>query len=441
MAQPRRLTELEELIRTASRPVLAFPAVVALSGGADSAVAAWAAQDAGEPVRAVHVHHGLPASGRMEVAAEAVADRLGIDLSVVRVGVPEGPSPEAQARAVRYRALEEHSDPGEWIITGHHGDDQAETVLGNLLRGSAGAGLAGIPVRYGRRLRPLLSIGRSDLREFAGLLGIPFRDDPANNDLAARRNVLRHEVIPDLERRFNPSLRAGLQRTAAALGADDAALEAIAARIEVRPIAGGVLVPAPALATAPPAVAARVVRRALRHIRGPYAGSAAEIEAILGIASGAAHRAGLSGGLRAVREGPYVAIHASRDRIPGPVSWSVPGTTRFDRFLLEAWIEERPPQWRPLGGAVAVLDADAVGEEAIVRAGQEGDRIALPAGSKPVREAMREAGVPARLRAEWPVLDVHGKIAWIGAVRAAAWTWIGRDTKRFLWLTMEEETP
>ena len=441
MARPRRLTELEERVRTASRPVLAFPAVIALSGGADSAIAAWAAGDAGGPVRALHVHHGLPASGRMEQAAAAVADRLGIELSIVRVEVPAGPSPEAQARAVRYRALAEHTEPGEWIITGHHGDDQAETVLGNLLRGSAGPGLAGIPVRHGRRLRPLLEVSRSDIRELAGMLDIPFRDDPANDDLAARRNVLRHEVIPDLERRFNPSLRMGLRRTAAALGADDAALEAAAERIPMYPAVDGVSLPAPELATTAPAVAARAIRRALRRIRGPYAGSAAEIEAILDIATGAADRAGLTGGYRAEREGPYVVIHIPHDRDPGPVPWILPGTVHFGRFRLEAWIEDRPPQWRPFGGSVAILDADAIGDAATVRAAREGDRIALPAGSKGVREAMREAGVPPRLRAEWPLLDVHGKIAWIGGVRAAAWTWIGPETRRFLWLTMEEEAP
>ncbi|NNF70016.1 MAG: tRNA(Ile)-lysidine synthetase, partial [Acidimicrobiia bacterium] len=114
MADSRRLNR----IRDEARRIFPIgPALIALSGGADSAVAAWVAVELGHPVRAIHIHHGLPDSSAMELAAKAVAAELGIDLEVVNVEVPDGPSPEAQARAVRRAAIEASAAESEWLVT------------------------------------------------------------------------------------------------------------------------------------------------------------------------------------------------------------------------------------------------------------------------------------------------------------------------------------
>ena len=119
---------------------------MALSGGADSAALAFLVLRSSPESRAVHVNHSLPYSGRLEAAAREVASMLGIPLQVATVSVPEGSSPEGRARAVRYRALTDSADHGEVILTAHTLDDQAETVLFNILRGTGSRGLSGIPV-------------------------------------------------------------------------------------------------------------------------------------------------------------------------------------------------------------------------------------------------------------------------------------------------------
>ena len=288
--------------------------LVALGGGADSAVLAWAVREMGCPVRAVTVDHGLPASPALIGAAQAVAAHLGIGHRVVPA--PAAGASEAALRAARYRALEAEARPDEVIATGHTADDQAETVLGNLLRGAGAGGLSGIPERRGRWARPLLAVSREEVRAAADRLGLPYVDDPGNADLTRRRNVLRHEVLPLLAARIGPGVRAAITRAAALMAADDAALEARAAAVPLRRAGGAVRLPAAALATLPPPIAARAARRALRLLLDPYPGHGQDVEAILLAASAAGPAARpLQGGYLAVREGPWVVLRPAAARL------------------------------------------------------------------------------------------------------------------------------
>ena len=106
---------------------------------------------------------------------------------------------------MRLCALEEVSE--DWILLGHTADDQAETVLGNLLRSAGTRGLSGIRPQRDRFVRPLLEVSRSETRRLAALLDLPFVDDPQNDDLSIRRNRLRTETIPALAATYNPSPR------------------------------------------------------------------------------------------------------------------------------------------------------------------------------------------------------------------------------------------
>lgn len=441
MAGAGRLADLGDSVRQrfdAACP--AGPVVVALSGGADSAVCAWAAVQSGRAVRALFVHHGLPGSDGLESAARAIAGMLGVSLATVRVGAPGGLSSEAQARAARLAALEEGRDPGEHVLTGHTADDQAETVLGNLLRGAGAAGLAGIPPRRDPWVRPLLQVTRAETRELAGLLRLPYDDDPANAGDEARRNVLRRDVLPDLEARFNTELRAALNRTARALRADDDELAAAAARVPVRIERGTARLPAPLLVTLPTPVAARAVREALRRLHPPYPGAAADVAAALAVAGGEGGRAGLTGGLLAEREGPWLLLHQPAADTAWPAfAWAVPGTATIPGFRLDAWVTAEPPAPWPLGTATLVLDADCAGADLELRPAGSGERIDIGTGSKPVREALAEAGVPARRRHAWPVLAVGGALVCVAGVRVAAWARPGPESKRFLWVATAME--
>lgn len=388
----------ETLRRRVAARIPPGPATVALSGGADSATLAWAVAERGA-TDALTVDHGLPGSAALVVAARQIAAHLGLEHRVVAVR-PRSSS-EGDLRTVRLAALEEGA-PG-WILTGHTADDHAETVLGNLLRGSGTGGLAGIPARHRRFVRPLLDVTRAETRALAGTLGLGFVDDPQNDDPAVRRNRLRNETIPALATAYNPRLRQALLRTAAAAAADDAVLEARAAAVPVRVDEEAVLIPAAALTGLPAAVGARVARRALRHLSGDHAGDAAAVAGVLAAASGAGV-ATLGGGLRVRREGPWVAVTGTPPPLPETVPLPVPGEVPFGRWRIAAG-----------SGTVSV----PLHGPAVVRASRPGDRIAIGGGHKSVSEALREAGVPPRLRWRWPVVEDRGRIVWVVGVRVA----------------------
>ncbi len=441
MAGPGRLTELSSSVRRRIEACIpAGPLVVALSGGADSAVCAWAASSGDRKVRAVHVDHRLPGSGLLEQAAANIAGKLGIGLTVERVTVPPGASPENQARVVRwYRALERALAEDETLLTGHTRDDQAETVLGNFLRGAGLDGLAGIPRRRGKIVRPMLEVGRSETRELADLLGLPWIDDPANVDPAARRNALRRELIPQLEERFNPGLRAALVRTAGSVARDVEYLEQIAGTVPVERTSAGVRLPFPLLATLPLPIAVRAVRRSIRLLLGGYPGSASEIEQILSVVR-TGRPVEITGGLRVERRGAWLLIaRPEAAQIAPAVSWPLPGVAVFGNWRFEAWTEEAPPAAFPLGSGTAVFDAAFIPSEALVRPPRPGDRIPIHGGSKAVTRVLAEAGVPTAERLAWPVVECGGAVLWVPGVRRGAVGWVQATTTRYLWVSAARE--
>lgn len=210
---------------------------VAFSGGRDSTVLLHALATLGHEckfnLRAVHVDHGLQSASRdWEGHCAVLASRLGVAYSVLRVTVrnDRGQGLEAAAREARYDALRSHLQAGEWLLTGHHADDQLETVLLHLFRGSGVSGLAGIPRNApfgpGRLCRPLLDIPGEAFVDYGDSLllpqGLGWLTDPMNADRAFDRGYLRHEVTPILRRRFPAA--AGAAGRSAALAAEAAGL-------------------------------------------------------------------------------------------------------------------------------------------------------------------------------------------------------------------------
>jgi tRNA(Ile)-lysidine synthase len=183
---------------------------VAYSGGCDSTVLLQLlAQAAPRRLRAVHVHHGLqPAADAWPAHCRRVCRRLGVSLTLCRVEVdrrhPGGL--EAAAREARYEALRGLMRPGDCLVTAHHRDDQAETLLLRLLRGTGVTGMAGMaplaPFGPGRLWRPLLDTPRHALREHALGQGLEWVEDPQNRDPAHARSWLRREVMPRLQQRW-----------------------------------------------------------------------------------------------------------------------------------------------------------------------------------------------------------------------------------------------
>jgi tRNA(Ile)-lysidine synthase len=315
MAESRRLNQLRARLIELLRLPGETP-VIALSGGADSAALADLLAHQHRDRRALHVNHGLVASESLEQAARAVAERTNTPLEVLEIQVPSGASFEGQARNRRYEALLGALGPGEALLTAHTLDDQAETVLMNLLRGAGLAGLAGIQPRSGLVARPMLGVTRGETRELAGLARLPFRDDPTNLDQGLRRNAVRLEVIPALAGRFNPRLVETLARTASLVQSDEAHLAGEAASIPVEGTDLAPSLPIGALVAVPRPVADRAIRACLSRLRPPYAGTAAEMSEIWEVAARGRKATVLRGGLEVTHEGPML-IFRTAGQSPG----------------------------------------------------------------------------------------------------------------------------
>jgi tRNA(Ile)-lysidine synthase len=281
-------------------------ATLAVSGGADSLALLVLASRAGIPAVAVHVDHGLRAGSGAEAGiVAAAADRFGLGFESRRVDVEPGPDLEARARRARYATLP------AGVMTGHTMDDQAETVLLNVLRGAGLDGLAGIRSAgsgsEGRPRRPLLRIRRAETAALCQAMGLTPVDDPSNRDPRFRRNRVRSEVLPLLGDVAGRDLVPVLARQAALLAADAELLDELAAPLD--PTDTGVLRDAPVA----------LVRRAIRRwLRSPAAfadheahpPSAAEVARVLGVVRGEAAACELAGGRRVRRSRGRLEVRA-----------------------------------------------------------------------------------------------------------------------------------
>lgn len=296
MAETRRLTELVDgaLQRLELPP---GPAVVALSGGADSAALAFLVDRTGVEVRCVHVDHGLAGSPLMSQAAEAVSAHLDLSLETISVTVAPGASPEGKAREARYSVLEKVPGP---IITAHTLEDNAETVMINLIRGTGPQGLLGIPRHRRPNIhRPMLAISRNVTRELATLAGLPYAEDPMNDDLTLARNRIRRAILPLLAG-LNPHVVATIARTGEVLAGDVAFIESLVPELDGSAVAVGLV------ETLPGPIADRLIARLLNAAN--VGATSDRIQRVWEVVRGEAPRRDLVGGKVVQRRGALVVI-------------------------------------------------------------------------------------------------------------------------------------
>jgi tRNA(Ile)-lysidine synthase len=256
------------LLARCALPPAGAPVVCALSGGADSSALLALAVAAGCRASAIHVHHGLhPAAEEHAAIARRTASTLGAPFECRRVHLPAGPNLEARARSARRAAL------GAAAVTGHTADDQAETVLLALLRGSGSTGLAAMSPGPAR---PILALRRHETRALCDHLGLEVAEDPTNRDPRFRRNRIRHELLPLLDGIAARDVTPLLNRAADLLRADDELLERLADDVDPTDAAALVAAPAP--------LAARAVRRWLA-VDG-YPPDAATVARVMDVADG-----------------------------------------------------------------------------------------------------------------------------------------------------------
>ncbi|HLF60181.1 MAG TPA: tRNA lysidine(34) synthetase TilS [Acidimicrobiia bacterium] len=409
MVATRRLTGLTDRLQSLLDLRPGKP-VVALSGGADSAALAYLLSRGVPEVRAVHINHSLPHSARLEAAAREVASTLDLALEVATVKVPDGASPEGRARTVRYAALVEASRPGDVILTAHTLDDQAETVLLNVLRGTGSRGLTGIPIwRPPNINRPFLRVTRSETRELALLAGLPFFDDPMNQEMGLARNVIRLGVLPELLR-FNPQLIASLARMADAVRLDSETLDREAETVPIVFDEHRAQVACGALTTVPPAVANRVLARMVGRFREHASLGAEEMERVWRVVRGQATTEELIGGLIVRRSGPMLRFEHLAGPPPSDVKAALgPGRHRLGDTVFDVELVDEVCRVAPLGTWDAIFAPDAN----LVARMADGNGL---------------------------VVEADGEPAWLPGVRRAPVAWYEPATRGYLSVSAREES-
>jgi tRNA(Ile)-lysidine synthase len=404
--------------------------VVGCSGGADSLALLALTAAAGVAVEAVYVDHGLRAGSACDFAVVAdAARRFGVVARSAAVDVGSGPNLEARARDARYAALDAaRVEAGAaYVLVGHTADDQAETVLLNLLRGAATAGLAAMREIAGTVVRPLLPLRRADTAEICARLGLAPVVDPMNAEPRYRRVWLRREVIPALEAGAARDLPALLSRQAEVLREEADLLESLAA---------GALADAgdPPRVDALVALDPALARRAIRQWLGGAPPALATVDAVLAVVRGERRAVEVPGGDRIVRRRGRLLREAPAAVPPddAPCRLAVPGAAAGLGLDFECWIERAAPVAWPDGIDTCVVDADVVGERAWLRAPALGERF-VPLG---LGHTTAIAGVARAETARVVATDPTGGAVWVVGYRIDDRVRVTARTRRFLWMTV-----
>ena len=408
--------------------------VVAVSGGLDSMVLlrVLAALDELDLVLHVaHLDHRLRPESQSdaEFVASASAE-LGLPCTTAAEDVAgfatrHRQSLEDAARTLRYDFLDRvmGETNSSRIALGHHADDQAETVLMRLLRGSGTTGLSGMAaLRDERYIRPLLSFDRPTLEEYAKLERIPFREDRSNSDLRFVRNRIRHELVPHLKRAYNPNLVRILGRTAQLLRDDDEALaEAAQEALETVVYTQSsqiVILAAPLLLRYHIAIQRRVLRKLMQGLATPGQVEFAQIEAALELARNP------SSTMRRLPQNVWVQragerfILRRRQPLVADRPIGVPGTARISERELSFEAELMPAgrfdELRPsLGGWRAAFDSEIAEMPLVLRTARAGDRIqplGMRGSHKKLSDILVDAKCPRILREDVLVLTRRKKV-------------------------------
>ena len=428
--------------------------VVAASGGVDSTVLLDVLDGLGYQLHVAHLDHAL----RSDSAADSrfvvdEAKRRGLSYSIERRDVgeyarTEGLSLEEAGRRQRYSFLDQVADRigAEFIALGHHADDQAETVILRLLRGSGATGLGGMEIaREGRYLRPLLRVRRAEIEKYARQRGLHYREDPSNRDPRFLRNRVRGELMP-LLKSYNSNIAEVLNRTAALLKTEDDLLAALAQEALDTVICercnDKVTLDSTRLLAYHIAIQRRVLRAALQGLAaadGPF--DFARVEQVRGwIGAGDKRLRVLGAGLRGQGCGTRYILRRGQ-RPPVARGFDIPGALVLREHGVKIRVQVVSPEHfdkSQLGGSQVALDADRLGAWVQVRSLRPGDRFQPLGmeGHKKLSDFLIDAKWPKISRDEVLVLTQGEEIAWVAPLRSSHAFRIKSTTRRIALCTL-----
>lgn len=399
--------------------------VAAVSGGADSMCLVHALNQACSLISAqlyvAHVNHQLRGEKAEEDARFVCcwAAENGLPRALVRVNVPHegGESPQDGARTVRYQALAQvcRRFGANKLVTAHHADDQVETFLLNLLRGSGTRGLQGIPRQRSLNaqvqiLRPLLEVTRREIEEYCKDNDLEWRTDSSNESLYYRRNRIRHHLLPIL-REYNPGIDEVLLKTVNNLCLDGEMLADLANQsLKATEVCSPLPFAPRALSLAglnqlAPALKNRIVLELL-----PPDSQYRHVQAVLGLQGAATGTSiDLPGGYRAYRLHDSIALGSPPpEKVDPEITVPVPGQGCWGSYIVRTGLED-------FSGSRCFWLPDCL-ESIIIGPRRPGDYFHPPGGGKKLKDYMIDKKIARWVRDTYPVLRVADEIFWVAGL-------------------------
>ena len=441
--------------------------IVALSGGADSVCLLTVLKQLATPeflLRAVHVHHGIRGAeaDRDEAFAQKLCESLSIPLCVAYCHVPayaaeHGLSEEEAGRILRYQVLEKEA--GKWeqelpagsrvkIALAHHRDDNAETILHHLLRGSGLTGLAGIRPVQGRRIRPLLCVGREEIRAYLEAGHISWCEDSTNQSPDYTRNRIRSQVLPLLKTAVNEQAEEHILQAGQIIGQADAYLRQQAEEIWQEAVCGReedlAAIPLTAFARQPEILKTYLIRHMLDQLHPGWKDiGSRHFTAIAELAGKpVGSRLDLPGGLMARTGYETLEIVRKTERevsvkTESGADGEIHGRQTVPELHMTVFSRQKD-QEIPKNQYTKWFDYDKIKGTLSVRTRRRGDYLILPSGgSKTIARYMIDEKIPKEKREKILLLAEGSHVLWVVGFRISEYYKIEEHTENILQVTCD----
>ena len=441
--------------------------IVALSGGADSVCLLMVLKQLATPeflLRAVHVHHGIRGAeaDRDEAFAQKLCESLSVPLCVAYCHVPayaaeHGLSEEEAGRILRYQVLEKEA--GKWeqelpagsrvkIALAHHRDDNAETILHHLLRGSGLTGLAGIRPVQGRRIRPLLCVGREEIRAYLEAGHISWCEDSTNQSPDYTRNRIRSQVLPLLKTAVNEQAEEHILQAGQIIGQADAYLRQQAEEIWQEAVCGReedlAAIPLTAFARQPEILKTYLIRHMLDQLHPGWKDiGSRHFTAIAELAGKpVGSRLDLPGGLMARTGYETLEIVRKTERevsvkTESGADGEIHGRQTVPELHMTVFSRQKD-QEIPKNQYTKWFDYDKIKGTLSVRTRRTGDYLILPSGgSKTIARYMIDEKIPKEKREKILLLAEGSHVLWVVGFRISEYYKIEEHTENILQVTCD----